>query len=181
MGPGGLFSFTLHEVSYMPTFKDNANREWLVNLDANKVAAIRRECNFDPIAMDGQGFQRLSEDVVLLVDVLYVACKSQAVAQNLTAEQFGQALVGDFIEPATTALLTAIAELFPKKKRDVILSVVKKITDANERGMGKAMEKLSDESVQKQLDEALEQRWQSDFQKLLTKITSGEPEPPASA
>ncbi|WP_254512354.1 hypothetical protein [Anatilimnocola floriformis] len=158
----------------MPSFKDNAGREWLVNLDTNKVSVIRRECNFDPIAMDAAGFQRLSDDMCLLVDVLYVACRPQADEQKITAEQFGRALVGDVIEPATVALLAAIADIFPKRKREVVLSVVKKITDANERGMTNALEKLNDESIQTQIDGALEQRFQSDFEKLLAKIANGD-------
>jgi len=122
----------------MRTFHDNAGRNWTVTLNVATLKRIRALTSIDLINIisldehrkpNVELLERLSEDPILLVDVLYAACKPEADAQNVTDEQFGAAMAGDAIEHATNALLEELVSFFPDPKRKVL----QKILDANRR------------------------------------------------
>ena len=71
-------------------------------------------------AVEGDLLEQLSTDPILLCDVVYVLCKPEADQQNVTDEQFGQAMAGDAIEHATTALLEELVDFFPLARRRVL-------------------------------------------------------------
>ena len=67
------------------------------------------------------------------MDVLYAVCKPQADKLGITDEDFGEAMAGDTIEHATTALLEEVINFFPESKRMVmqrILSASRKFSEA---------------------------------------------------
>jgi len=101
----------------MKTFKDNAGRTWTIGIN---VAAIKRvKSLLDVNLLDTAGgrlIDRLISDPVLLVDVLYALCKPEADRLGLTDEQFGEAMAGDAIDLATTAMLEELADFFPKDR-----------------------------------------------------------------
>jgi len=122
----------------MKNFHDNAGRNWTVTLNVATLKRIRALTAIDLINIisldehrkpNVELLERLSEDPILLVDVLYAACKPEADAQNVTDEQFGAAMAGDAIEHATNALLEELVSFFPDPKRKVL----QKILDANRR------------------------------------------------
>ena len=122
----------------MRAFHDNAGRNWTVTLNVATLKRIRALTAIDLINIisldehrkpNVELLERLSEDPILLVDVLYAACKPEADAQNVTDEQFGAAMAGDAIEHATNALLEELVSFFPDPKRKVL----QKILDANRR------------------------------------------------
>jgi len=122
----------------MRTFHDNAGRNWAVTLNVATLKRIRALTAIDLINIisldehrkpNVELLERLSEDPILLVDVLYAACKPEADSQNVTDEQFGAAMAGDAIEHATNALLEELVSFFPDPKRKVL----QKILDANRR------------------------------------------------
>ena len=122
----------------MKNFHDNAGRNWTVTLNVATLKRIRALTSIDLINIisldehrkpNVELLERLSEDPILLVDVLYAACKPEADAQNVTDEQFGAAMAGDAIEHATNALLEELVSFFPDPKRKVL----QKILDANRR------------------------------------------------
>jgi len=122
----------------MRTFHDNAGRNWTVTLNVATLKRIRALTGIDLINIisldehrkpNVELLERLSEDPILLVDVLYAACKPEADSQSVTDEQFGAAMAGDAIEHATNALLEELVSFFPDPKRKVL----QKILDANRR------------------------------------------------
>ena len=122
----------------MKNFHDNAGRNWTVTLNVATLKRIRALTEIDLINIisldehrkpNVELLERLSEDPILLVDVLYAACKPEADSQNVTDEQFGAAMAGDAIEHATNALLEELVSFFPDPKRKVL----QKILDANRR------------------------------------------------
>ena len=122
----------------MRTFHDNAGRNWTVTLNVATLKRIRALTGIDLINIisldehrkpNVELLERLSEDPILLVDVLYAACKPEADSQSVTDEQFGAAMAGDAIEHATNALLDELVSFFPDPKRKVL----QKILDANRR------------------------------------------------
>jgi hypothetical protein len=97
----------------MPSFKDTNGKEWSVKIDAPKIREVRSICSLDLVAQDGSAFQKLADDVVLLVDTLWVLCREQA--NGVT--ECSLALVGDAIEAAAKALTDAMLDFLEVKKR----------------------------------------------------------------
>ena len=100
--------------------------------------------------------EQLANDPVLLVDVLYAVCKSEADSKNVSDEDFGRAMAGDAIEHATAALLDEIIDFFPEAKRQVF----SKILSATRRFQSKTKQALTamlnDPALDNQIDEVLE-------------------------
>ena len=126
----------------MKSFIDNKDRTWMLEVNVATVKRVRALCRVDLnsiVELDKNNkpsaelLERLSSDPVLLVDVLYAVCKPQADKLGITEEDFGEAMAGDAIEQATTALLEEVIDFFPESKRMVmqkILSASRKFSDA---------------------------------------------------
>lgn len=112
----------------MKSFTDNTGRTWTLSVTVGTIKRVRALCNVDlagVIAIESgvqpkiDLLERLGSDPVLLVDVLYAVCKPEADAKGVSDEEFGQAMSGDAIEMATTALLDEVIDFFPETKRKV--------------------------------------------------------------
>lgn len=117
----------------MKSFTDNAGRNWTVAINVGTIKRIRAFCDvniLDIIKMDDQNkpdaglLEQLAGDPVLLVDVLYAACKDEADKANISDIEFGRAMSGDAIESATRVLLEEIVDFFPEAKRRVFQKVL---------------------------------------------------------
>lgn len=108
----------------MPAFKDTAGREWLVTISVAEVRRVRRTLSVNLADLQaGKLLEQLS-DPVTLVDVLYVLIEPQAFLRNLTDEQFGQAMGGDVLTAAATALLEALCDFFPGASRELLRKIL---------------------------------------------------------
>ena len=126
----------------MKTFTDNKGRIWTLEVTVATVKRVRALCRVDLnsiVELDKNNkpsaelLERLSSDPVLLVDVLYAVCKPQADKLGITDADFGEAMAGDAIEYATSALLEEVINFFPESKRMVmqrILSASRKFSEA---------------------------------------------------
>ena len=126
----------------MKSFTDNKGRTWTLEVTVATVKRVRALCRVDLnsiVELDKNNkpsaelLERLSSDPVLLVDVLFAVCKPQADKLGITDEDFGEAMAGDAIEHATTALLEEVICFFPESKRMVmqrILSASRKFSEA---------------------------------------------------
>ena len=119
----------------MKTFKDNAGRDWTVSVTTAAIKRLRGVLEIDLMhVVEGDLLKKLYADPVLLVDVIYVLCKPQADAAEITDEQFGEAMAGDAIELATTALIDEIIGFFPNRRdRDRARKVMEKFRVASDR------------------------------------------------
>ena len=134
----------------MKSFTDNKGRAWEIVVTVATVKRVRALCKVDLnsiVELDKNNkpsaelLERLSSDPVLLVDVLYAICKPQADKLGVTDEDFGEAMAGDVIEHATTALLEDVIDFFPEAKR----MVMRKILSASRRFSRAARKKLEAE------------------------------------
>lgn len=112
----------------MKSFVDNQGRTWILNINVGTIKRVKALCgglnllniiafDEDKKNVDTDVLAKLSEDPILLVDVLYAVCKPDADAKNISDEDFGAALSGDSIEYASRQLLDAIVDFFPEAKR----------------------------------------------------------------
>lgn len=164
----------------MATFKDQNNREWLVTLDAPKIREVRSTLQLDLAAVDDRPYERMYDDTVLLVDVLWILCREQAQKANVTDEQFGQALVGDAVEKATDAMLAAMLDFFPKTKRELLQALADKTKRIREASMRKAMDRLNDPSLEEKLLAAMDAQTEQAIQNVLTQLNSATNSPASS-
>jgi len=113
----------------MKVFKDNAGREWTVEIN---VAALKRVKSLTEVdllgVLDGTLIERLIADPVLLCDAVYAVCKPQADERSVTDEDFGRAMAGDAIEHATEALLEELVGFCPSPRDRANLGRVLKAT-----------------------------------------------------
>jgi hypothetical protein len=107
----------------MRTFQDNAGRTWTVAMNVWTVKKVRDLLGVDLLDVGGDEgkpgpglLHRFIADPILLVDVLYVACKDQADPLGVTDEQFGRAMAGDAIDAATRAFLEDLADFTPSPR-----------------------------------------------------------------
>ena len=99
----------------MHTFADNLGRTWYVAINVATIRRVRAALGVDLYAMVDDGMQELGKlvsDPVRLADVLYVLCKEDAEAKNISDEDFGRALGGDAIAAAAEALV----DFFPEER-----------------------------------------------------------------
>lgn len=118
----------------MHTFKDTAGREWKVDIHVTAVKQVRNLLHVNLLElMDDECalLKRMTTDPVLLVDVVYVVCKSQADEVGISDEQFGRAMAGDPIEAAYWALMEGLADFFSDPgKRGLFKMFIQKLRTA---------------------------------------------------
>jgi hypothetical protein len=147
----------------MKCFKDNQNRPWTIVVNVATVKRVRSLLDInllDVVKLDEKNrpnvdlLEQLASDPVLLCDVIYCICKPEADAQNISDEDFGNAMGGDAIEHATTALLEELVDFFPEAKR----LVLRKLMHAGEKVKLQMEKALKLELENPQLDQKLEKQ-----------------------
>lgn len=117
----------------MRSFTDSAGRIWMLSVNVATIKRVRALCNVDLtqiITLESgeqpkfELLERLATDPILLVDVLYALCQPEAERRGVTDITFGEAMAGDTIESATTALLDEIIDFFPSAKRMVLTKII---------------------------------------------------------
>ncbi len=150
---------------------------WELEVTVGVVKRVRAVLEIDLAKLDETLYMRLSEDPVLLVDLLWVLCEKQAQERNITDEQFGGGLAGDSIEAATTALLEAVADFFPGPRRSLFKKVISKTATIEQTASKLAIAKLEDPRLQ----EAIETRLNEDFEAALKQLSSATSSPGSPA
>ena len=148
----------------MKTFTDSAGRTWTINITVDAIKRVKDlvDVNLaDVTEGDPPLLTRLETDLVLLCDVIYALIKPQADQQQISDEQFGQALGGDAILAAHDAFWGALSDFFHQLRRlDQVRAIEKQ-------------QKLVSTAVaaaDRQLD-------QIDLDKLVNEAMDGEPPP----
>ena len=103
----------------MKTFTDNKGRVWEVELNIRQMKRVRDVLGIDLVNVisankDGSvstdTLERVANDPILLVDILWVLCEGQAKPAGVTDEDFGSSLAGESIEEATRAFLDELVD-----------------------------------------------------------------------
>ena len=98
----------------MKTFVDNAGRTWTVQVNIGTVKRVRDLVKVNLLeVIEGKLLEKLISDPILLCDVIYCLCQSEAETRNVTDVDFGRSMAGDAIEYATTALLEELVDFSP--------------------------------------------------------------------
>jgi hypothetical protein len=141
----------------MQSFRDTSGQLWDVVVNTNALRRIKSATGLSvaTMAADGSLYSALAEDPVMLVDVLCAICKPQMETRNVSEEKFGELLVGDAIDSATTALLEGIIDFFPKARRALLSKALVKIRSLEATAMEMADKALDDPALEKKLKSIL--------------------------
>jgi hypothetical protein len=161
----------------MAQFTDGKNRTWQLNLDAPKISSVRSSLDINLIDEEGQAMQKLASDPILLVDVLWHLCSPQVEPGKVTPVDFAEGLVGDVIETATAALVQAVVDFFPKRKRALLTAIVTEQRNIETLATEKAMAKLSDPTLREQVTTMVEKALDERVQEALTALASATSSP----
>lgn len=114
----------------MATFTDEKFKVWHVVLSVSEIREVRAAVGYDLAKLfTPEGMGELERDPVLLVDVLWVLCGSQARAANIDEREFASRLVGDAIGDAFEALSVAACDFLPRARRAVVEKLRAKVKD----------------------------------------------------
>lgn len=124
------------------TFTDNTNRQWILEINVPLRRQVLIDTKFDLFAVvEPEQLARL-EDPELLVEVLYSLCAEQADKNGVTPAQFGRSLVGDAIDSASEALMEAIADFFPRRRRTLMRAALAKGTALADQMLSQTLDKI---------------------------------------
>jgi len=143
----------------MASFEDTQGRKWHLSIDINTIRRVRTMTGFDLYKMvefgnnNGGTIRQLTEDVILLVDVLYAIVKPDADQAGITDEEFGAALGGDVLGRATEALLDAYINFCPSRQSKILTAIRERLTE-KEQEAEKALAAYTEDRTE--LDRAID-------------------------
>lgn len=125
----------------MSRFTDYKGRQWDLHLTAGNVAAAKRETgvNLGMVSESNEWAEMLFGPHERFVALLFVLCKDQATAQNISPDEFLCGFDGPALEAAGNALIEAIALFFPRSR----------IAAALRDGMQKMLDEADRQAVEK--------------------------------
>lgn len=163
----------------MKTFNDNIGRSWDVTINVSAVKRVRDLVGVDLLeVVEGTLIERLIRDPILLCDIVYAVCKPQADEREVSDEAFGQAMAGDAIEHATTALLEELVSFCPSPRDRKNLG---RVLEATNRVMERARDLVEQKLDSGELDRIAEEAMANPEAQLPVDAGASSGSPPASS
>lgn len=137
----------------MKIWKDAEGHAYETKITVAEIRDVKTELGINLMDIaTGDLLQRISEDVILLCDILYVINRSQAKEYGIDDVQFGRNLYGDALEEATRAFMEEMINFFPNQRTRQLLT--KAMTKGQER-MDKALD-LAEKTLEEELNKPIE-------------------------
>jgi len=167
----------------MRSFKDTEGRQWVVRVSVDTLKRVKALLGVDLTeAATGDLMGRLADDPVLLADVLYAVCQPEAEGRDISDEAFGRALGGDAIDEAADALIGALVDFFPKRRRALLEKAKQKLDGLNDVTVGLALERLDDPALEQRLREKVGREMDEAMDEAMSgKPSTASPASPASS
>lgn len=126
----------------MLSFKDKAGRQWSLALTVGTVKRVESMTGVNLGACDQRMFEALATDWCKLVDVVCAVVRPQLEEGGMSDEDFAEALGGDELQSAIDALLAALVDFFPPKKRPVLQKAIDKMNAMQDQILARATARL---------------------------------------
>ena len=140
----------------MKTFVDNMGKTWTVTVNVGTIKRVKDLLGINLVqAITGDLIEKVENDICLFVDILYVVCKQQAQANNISDEKFGELLGGDSLGKATEAFLEQLIDFFPEAKRKLYRKAWSKTKQAEVLAVQKLEKKLQAMDLEQMLNNKL--------------------------
>lgn len=139
----------------MKTFQDNAGRTWSIAVTVDAVKRVRDLLKEDLLDVENV-LKRLLVDPILLCDVVYCVCKPQADLERISDVQFAQAMSGDAIAHAKTALVEELVNFSPDPRDRANLGLaVEKFNAMAQRARELIQARLQSPALSREIEAAL--------------------------
>lgn len=143
------------------TFTDSLQRKWTINIDLGARNRVRSLVAFDIFDVDNPAeLMRLSDDPVLMVDVLYALLKPQCDKLNLDDMSFAEGMDGYAIasgyECYEAALIVFFQQAAPTKGR-VLVGRIEKMRSVLPRVEEMAIQQLDSEEMDQAITAKLQE------------------------
>lgn len=125
-------------------FKNADDVSFDVKITIKTIKDLRNILSIDLLETTGKVVAQLSEDPIMLADVLYVCCKEEAEKKDISDEKFGIGLRGEAIDSAVNAFIEEFINFFPKQKAALLRRATNKSAVLKEKAILR---------VEKQIDE----------------------------
>ena len=107
----------------MKTFKDNKKRTWGLEVNMFTVKKVIDLLGVNIVDLkNDEVISKIKDDMIFVIDVIYVLCMEQVKEQNLTEEDFAKGLMGDALENAVATFIEAWTDFFPEATRKRLMS-----------------------------------------------------------
>ena len=137
----------------MKIWKDAEGHAYETKITVAEIKDVKTELGINLMDIaTGDLLQRISEEVILLCDILYIINRSQAKEYGIDDVQFGRNLYGDALEEATRAFVEEMINFFPNQRTRQLLT--KAMTKGQER-MDKALD-LAEKTLEEELSKPIE-------------------------
>ena len=158
----------------MANFSDLNGRNWVVTLDVYSIKQIKKELEIDLLDEKvHETLQRIAEDIVLAIDVLYLALKEQLDTANISDVEFGRSLAGDCLNDAVGALVEALVDFFPNpRKREFMKKMLEKATSHMDRSHQEMIAILDDERIDSKLESQMEELRENGVKSVISGLNS---------
>lgn len=146
-------------------FKDDKGQDWEIKITINTIKRVKELCGVDLMELlapekkeGGADLMALHNDIELLINVLYAACKPTADARNISDVDFGELLAsGQILDDAVTALLEGMMLFFPPRKSQMVRQMYNKYIETEEKVAQRTEEEVKNLKTDEILDEAFAQ------------------------
>ena len=136
----------------MAKFVDTKNRIWIVEISNTTLRRVKTLTDVRLMdAVDGELIPQLSQDFLLLGEVLYAVCKPQADKESIDQDEFESGLSGDTFTEARDALVEALLEFLPEDQRRLLAKAVEHQREVTARGMAMIHKRLDDPKLVDQM------------------------------
>ena len=136
----------------MKIWKDAEGHAYETKITVAEIRDVKTELGINLMDIaTGDLLQKISEDVILLCDILYVINRVQAKEYGIDDAQFGRNLYGDALENATRAFMEEMINFFPNQRTRALLT--KAMAKGQER-MDKALD-IAEKELDKTLNEPI--------------------------
>ncbi len=156
----------------MSKFTDARGRDWVIVVTVGTIKKVREHLSLDLADLSQATMDRLATDPCLLVDTLWLIVEADATQRKVSQEGFAEGLVGDPIDLAVSALLGALVDFFPERRRCLLRETMKAMDEARTTGEKMVMDKLADPQLKERLTKLMESRMDAEIEKALTQLNS---------
>lgn len=124
-------------------FTDTKSRKWDLELSVRAAADVRKATGADVLNHPLKAIEQFGADQIQFFDAAWAIVRPQAVAANVTEDEFKDAIAGDVIEQALDAFFEALISFSPSPSgRAALRQVQQTLKKIGERVKATAKEKL---------------------------------------
>ena len=142
----------------MRSFKDLNGREWVLELNVDALDRVREATGTNLLslfenecALVGQ----VLDDPVFLAKVIWPLIETRAAELSVDQTTFRRALAADACEEAADALIGAVLDFFPSRRRAVLTKMVETLRTVVTTQMDRAAVALSDPLLSEKITAAM--------------------------